>query len=523
MPVYTRQKAKSKYRDRLRLERASLKPSSDTHKTPYDRAKRCRELAYIHYCKNTGSVGVCVRTHHRPIGPYHTGHYPVLYRVHYRPVINQWRAELILTQSNSSAYWSPSCVFIGCCSTPGSYGIRKVFPCKSAIDSEACRAGLINCDPIVKEWRPDKWGFYFAAGSENHFLPSNGFLFHFFKPLFSLQKSALKYTGRVFSRRKTILRAVPGSAISFQAEATGCSCSRRYLNGSSAYWSPSCVFIGCCPTPGSYGIRKVFPCKSAIDSEACRAVPLVPAVRREQCTPVQSHALSGDAALNARGSVVLKVLTPLGLKLGKKNVQRRRSDKGDIATLVKRAIVITCKVGRCPWPGSFLGDIPPPPPLNSVAAPYSPHFTLIGSQDLDNGAIVLKIVSVNCRGRCHALLKYEWVFVGRGGVGENGKGGGVKRSFCHRVCEWITRLKFTSLIIDIAIFTEPMDPPPPTDISIRVGSERARCLSGRATAATTEILHAKARGSDEALGVRVSVARIAPSLLDLGRAAPTNS
>ncbi|KAJ8887974.1 hypothetical protein PR048_007459 [Dryococelus australis] len=30
------------------------------------------------------------------------------------------------------------------------YGIRKVFPCKSAIGSEACRAGLINCDPIAK-------------------------------------------------------------------------------------------------------------------------------------------------------------------------------------------------------------------------------------------------------------------------------------------------------------------------------------------------------------------------------------
>ncbi|KAJ8865749.1 hypothetical protein PR048_033270 [Dryococelus australis] len=50
----------------------------------------------------------------------------------------------------SSAYWNLSCVFIGCCPAPGCYGIRKEFPCKSAIGSEACRAGLINCDPIVK-------------------------------------------------------------------------------------------------------------------------------------------------------------------------------------------------------------------------------------------------------------------------------------------------------------------------------------------------------------------------------------
>ncbi|KAJ8881496.1 hypothetical protein PR048_017977 [Dryococelus australis] len=34
---------KSKYRNRIRLERVSQKQSSDIHKTPYDRVKRCRE------------------------------------------------------------------------------------------------------------------------------------------------------------------------------------------------------------------------------------------------------------------------------------------------------------------------------------------------------------------------------------------------------------------------------------------------------------------------------------------------
>ncbi|KAJ8880329.1 hypothetical protein PR048_016796 [Dryococelus australis] len=43
MSAYTRQKGKSKYTNRMRLERASPKQSSDTHKTPYDRVKRCRE------------------------------------------------------------------------------------------------------------------------------------------------------------------------------------------------------------------------------------------------------------------------------------------------------------------------------------------------------------------------------------------------------------------------------------------------------------------------------------------------
>ncbi|KAJ8865507.1 hypothetical protein PR048_033747 [Dryococelus australis] len=43
MSAYTRHKAKSKYRNRILLQRASQKQSSDTHKTPYDRVKRCRE------------------------------------------------------------------------------------------------------------------------------------------------------------------------------------------------------------------------------------------------------------------------------------------------------------------------------------------------------------------------------------------------------------------------------------------------------------------------------------------------
>ncbi|KAJ8882427.1 hypothetical protein PR048_014235 [Dryococelus australis] len=48
MSAYTRQKAKSKYRNSIPLEMASQKQSSDTHKPPYDRVKRCRELvAYL--------------------------------------------------------------------------------------------------------------------------------------------------------------------------------------------------------------------------------------------------------------------------------------------------------------------------------------------------------------------------------------------------------------------------------------------------------------------------------------------
>ncbi|KAJ8882842.1 hypothetical protein PR048_014656 [Dryococelus australis] len=41
------------------------------------------------------------------------------------------------------------------------------------------------------------------------------------------------------------------------------------------------------------------------------------------------------------------------------------------------------RAGRCDWLAGFLGDVPFPPLLHSGAAPYSPRFTLISSQDLD--------------------------------------------------------------------------------------------------------------------------------------------
>ncbi|KAJ8877610.1 hypothetical protein PR048_022065 [Dryococelus australis] len=40
---YTGQKTKCKYRNRIRLYKVARKQSSDIHKTPYDRVKRCRE------------------------------------------------------------------------------------------------------------------------------------------------------------------------------------------------------------------------------------------------------------------------------------------------------------------------------------------------------------------------------------------------------------------------------------------------------------------------------------------------
>ncbi|KAJ8865709.1 hypothetical protein PR048_033229 [Dryococelus australis] len=40
------------------------------------------------------------------------------------------------------------------------------------------------------------------------------------------------------------------------------------------------------------------------------------------------------------------------------------------------------RAGRCRSSAGIIGDLPFPPPLHSDVAPFSPHFTLIGSQDL---------------------------------------------------------------------------------------------------------------------------------------------
>ncbi|KAJ8888753.1 hypothetical protein PR048_008245 [Dryococelus australis] len=54
-----------------------------------------------------------------------------------------------------------------------------------------------------------------------------------------------------------------------------------------------------------------------------------------------------------------------------------------------RSRTFTCgnHAGQCHWSAGFVGDLPFPSPLHSGAAPCSPNFTLIGSQDLGGGHV----------------------------------------------------------------------------------------------------------------------------------------
>ncbi|KAJ8895185.1 hypothetical protein PR048_000510 [Dryococelus australis] len=51
------------------------------------------------------------------------------------------------------------------------------------------------------------------------------------------------------------------------------------------------------------------------------------------------------------------------------------------------------RAGRCRWSAGFLEDFLFPPAFHFGAAPYSPHFTLIGIQDLDVKAMILHFYS----------------------------------------------------------------------------------------------------------------------------------
>uniref|UniRef100_T1HYS6 Uncharacterized protein n=1 Tax=Rhodnius prolixus TaxID=13249 RepID=T1HYS6_RHOPR len=57
MSAYKRRKAKTKYRNRLRLERASQEQSNGNNKTPYDRVKLCRERKRMNAAVSTSAAG----------------------------------------------------------------------------------------------------------------------------------------------------------------------------------------------------------------------------------------------------------------------------------------------------------------------------------------------------------------------------------------------------------------------------------------------------------------------------------
>ncbi|KAJ8894558.1 hypothetical protein PR048_007215 [Dryococelus australis] len=68
-----------------------------------------------------------------------------------------------------------------------------------------------------------------------------------------------------------------------------------------------------------------------------------------------------------------------------------------------RILAYENRVGLCRWLAGFLGNLPFPSPFHSGAAPYSPRFTLIGSQYLDVKS--RQNLSTNCTVYFHGNAK----------------------------------------------------------------------------------------------------------------------
>ncbi|KAJ8894137.1 hypothetical protein PR048_006747 [Dryococelus australis] len=69
--------------------------------------------------------------------------------------------------------------------------------------------------------------------------------------------------------------------------------------------------------------------------------------------------------------------------------------------LPSKANLVRCgnRAGRCHWLADFFEDLSFPPPFRSGAAPYSPRFTMIGSQDLDVLWVGEGEAAPECQGR----------------------------------------------------------------------------------------------------------------------------
>ncbi|KAJ8898284.1 hypothetical protein PR048_003644 [Dryococelus australis] len=230
-----------------------------------------------------------------------------------------------------------------------------------------------------------------------------------------------------------------------------------------------------------------------------------------------------------------------------------------------------CKWESCrtmPLVAGFLGDLPFPPPLHSSAALFSPHFTLIGSQDrlasspstkanrarspaeplpdlhmresrrmmppiggflplFHSGVVPYSPSSAHetslLRAAQISSLHCNMLF--------------IQRHCCPLSTGQLPKSIFQNTGITLILYAQcrnaragetgyPRENPPTSGI-VRYRDDKKACPALGWPHLTCTVQHHEgniarlARRSDEALEVRVSVARIAPSLLDLGRGVPT--
>ncbi|KAJ8874387.1 hypothetical protein PR048_025236, partial [Dryococelus australis] len=109
------------------------------------------------------------------------------------------------------------------------------------------------------------------------------------------------------------------------------------------------------------------------------------------------------------------------------------------------------RAGRCRWSADFLVDLPLPPPLYSGAAPCSPHFTLIGSEDPDvksrlnlftHSLVDSNIIRDETRDTCNSTETHKHTCLTRDSNSENFSEYEVERS------RWLRRTSLRVLTLN---------------------------------------------------------------------------
>ncbi|KAJ8890027.1 hypothetical protein PR048_009533 [Dryococelus australis] len=176
------------------------------------------------------------------------------------------------------------------------------------------------------------------------------------------------------------------------------------------------------------------------------------------------------------------------------------------------------QVGIVPDDASFLEDLPFPSPLHSGAAQCSPHLTLIGSQDpsVKNHTNIFthSYFSFGCVGPPPGNTQASFTCLAIYGAANIAREPITLHLLLPRL---VSRSKLPARLHNHWHRRHSH-----LGENLRYGSVVSQLRLQRLVVKRYDGNTARlARWSDEALGVRVSVARISPSLLDLGRWVPT--
>ncbi|KAJ8878679.1 hypothetical protein PR048_019264 [Dryococelus australis] len=429
--VKKKKKTKSKYINRIRLENASQQKSSDTHKTPYDRVKRCRERKInikaservnVDSARRRGRGGLAVSSlasHQGDLGsnPDDAIGRRVFSGSPASPA-HSFRRRSILTSialicrpnifTSLQTMGNRNHGILNGESNQGPLGRQSIVLSLQYIVSR-----LLNLSRMTETERWETKEHYFSQ----HFCL-----------LKKLHRTKMKASRSDETGRRAV--ALLGAFLASQTSSpllevsTGlattqkCSCEtgrrldppRRIKRvGENSRWRPKTIYI--LPQPsGRQSLVEAAGRECASEVKYGRRLEIA-GRWRVRCSWLEWT--RGNRSW-ARSGVMVRLLTSRQVKPD--------SIRGNSAR-------------RCRWLAGFLCDLPFSTPLHYGAAPYSPRFILIGNvtdlspyNDVQEDVRGCTVLIFHCKLRSGALVPYWWILRRGGRVGWFGGEGGAPLS-----------------------------------------------------------------------------------------------